>query len=173
MSSLLRKLSLVFALTLLLALPASANVEDFNGVPPGTVVSGDLPQGGAANSATFFPNVEVVTVTNNNGPNSAIIFDSANPTGGDTDLGTPNQTCPGGGPGVGSGGEVGQPGENCEPLGHVVIIAENIADANGDNIVDDPDDEISGGSLTFEFHPGVIAATVTLLDIDSETSSRR
>ncbi|MEE8525840.1 MAG: hypothetical protein V3T72_18040 [Thermoanaerobaculia bacterium] len=40
----------------------------------------------------------------------AMIFDTANPTGGDDDLGTPNQDF--GGPGVGSGGGLGEIGAN-------------------------------------------------------------
>jgi len=51
--------------------------------------------------------------------------------------GSPNSACPGGGPGVGSGGVPGQSGENCEPIGNLLLIEE--------------DDEIEdvGATLTF------------------------
>mmetsp|Transcript_25496 Transcript_25496/g.46032 ORF Transcript_25496/g.46032 Transcript_25496/m.46032 type:complete len:81 (-) Transcript_25496:194-436(-) len=59
------------------------------------------------------------------------IFDSGNPGGetryacGDSDLGTPNEKCSKNpGPGRGIGGEPGSPGENCEPLGNVLIVQE-------------------------------------------------
>jgi hypothetical protein len=153
--------------------PAQAiDVETFNDIPTGTVIGGQLPQGGFANGSKFLSHVSTVTVWNNDGPHSAVIFDSANPTSHDDwDLGTPNETCPGGGPGRGAGGEVGQSGENCVPYGHLVIIAEDLNDADQDDIVDVPDDDGDGGSIMFEFAHGISAANVVLIDIDSETAS--
>lgn len=59
----------------------------------------------------------------------ARIFDTANPGAddatGDPDLGSPNIMCPGGGVGIGAGGEPGKTGENCAPLGNVLIIQES------------------------------------------------
>lgn len=59
----------------------------------------------------------------------ARIFDTANPGAddatGDPDLGSPNINCPGGGVGIGAGGEPGKTGENCAPLGNVLIIQES------------------------------------------------
>jgi outer membrane protein assembly factor BamB len=83
------------------------------------------------------------------GPDQAILFDSGNPTGGDFDLGTPNQDF--GGPGIGAGGRQGQPGQNSVALGNLVIIAQNVIDANGNGLVDDPNDESAGGRIFFEF----------------------
>ena len=37
----------------------------------------------------------------------------------------PNVKCPGGGVGIGAGGEPGHPGENCAPLGNILIIQES------------------------------------------------
>ncbi|RME55372.1 MAG: hypothetical protein D6790_16040, partial [Caldilineae bacterium] len=93
------------------------------------------------------------------GTGPAMIFDSANPTGGDTDLGSPNQDF--GGPGVGAGGESGMPGENSQPLKKVLIISED-GDAN------DPDDNANGGTITFTFDHGVRVDQVQILDIDND-----
>lgn len=89
-----------------------------------------------------------------------MIFDSSNPTGGDSDLGSPNHTCPGGGPGVGTGGEVGMPGENCEALGKILIISQ---DGNSN----DPNDSDSGGMIDFTFDCPVQIEEVWLMDIDT------
>ena len=57
------------------------------------------------------------------------LFDTFNPrgpngSGGDADLGSPNESCPVPGPGIGQGGALGEIGENCEPLGNVLIVQE-------------------------------------------------
>ncbi len=102
--------------------------------------------------------------------NTAIIFDSANPTGGDWDLGSPNETC--GGPGQGAGGEVGSPYENCDPLGKVLIIAADLEDAGGDGLVDDPDDidvaALDGVIIELDFSAlgTVTMHSLNVLDID-------
>lgn len=68
------------------------------------------------------------------------LFDTSNPGGatnkvcGDRDLGAPNKKCPGGGPGEGVGGEPGAVGENCDPLGNVLIIQEPGEDCPDDNV---------------------------------------
>lgn len=46
----------------------------------------------------------------------ARIFDTSNPHS-DPDLGSPNEHCPGGGPGIGTGGVPGAEGANCHPVG--------------------------------------------------------
>ncbi|NNF04605.1 MAG: hypothetical protein HKN17_09065, partial [Rhodothermales bacterium] len=86
-----------------------------------------------------------------------MIFDSGNPTGGDTDLGTPNVDF--GGPGIGMGGESGQPGQNAEALGNVLIISE---DANSA----DPNDKNDGGRLTFFFDRDHSVTSITIIDVD-------
>ena len=82
-------------------------------------------------------------------PDACVLFDSENPTGGDFDLMTP-------GPGVG----------NTEPLGLVLVIAENDIDANMDGLIDDPDDEAGGGQIRFDFDEDVIFFSARVLDVD-------
>jgi len=96
-------------------------------------------------------------------PNVALVFDSSNPSGGDTDLGTPNAAF--NGPGRGRGGNVAG-GINNEALGNLLIIAENDLDANGDGFVDAPDDEAGGGKLIISFDEPVNILQLTLVDID-------
>jgi hypothetical protein len=171
MHSLLRLLLLAApAFVISAAGPSLAGVvQDFSGPPAGTVVAGQEPNGGTAPGTTF-PDFTLSVVNNGGGPNSLVIFDSSNPTGDDPDLGSPNETCRGGGPGIGEGGEVGQPGENCVAQGNLLIVAENIADAGGDNVVDDPDDEEGGGLVTFSFNGLVDPVDITIMDIDKETA---
>jgi hypothetical protein len=94
----------------------------------------------------------------------ARIFDTSNPGTdqftGDPDLGSPNEKCAGGGPGIGAGGEPGSPGANCEPLGNVLIIQES----NKGNV----DDNSAGGTISFNFAQGkpVKLEHIGLLDMD-------
>ena len=83
------------------------------------------------------------------GPDMAIAFDSSAPTGGDDDLMTP-------GPGPG----------NDFAFGNVMIIAENSVDGNGDGLIDDPDDDINGGILYYDWDAPVMLSCATLLDVD-------
>ena len=81
-----------------------------------------------------------------------MIFNSAAPTGNDTDLGTPNKNFLNG-TGDGSGGE----NSNYLPYGNVLIIS-----SDGD--AKDPDDYASGGTMKFEFmHPSCLH-NIGLLD---------
>ncbi len=93
-------------------------------------------------------------------PGPAMIFDSSTPTGTDYDLGSPNLTCSPPGPGDGAAGELGQPGENCTPLGNVLIISED-----GDPL--DPDDSGFGGTITFTFSHDVEIDSLDFLDIET------
>ena len=137
--------------------PACTTIP-FDDLPAGTIVTDQ------------FASVGIIISAENNKkghPDAAIIFNSASPTGGDFDLGTPNEDF--GGPGIGKGGEEGQPGENNTPLGNLLIIAEDIKDKKPkDGLVDDPDDESKGGSIQFEFDTLSTIESVTLVDIDSK-----
>ncbi len=110
-----------------------------------------------------------VSAFNPSGPDLAIIFDSAAPTGTDYDLGTPNSDF--GGPGFGMGGESGAPGENSGDHDNVLIIAEDAHDFNDDGLIDDPDDEAGGGVLTFVFDDPVSILSVDILDIEDNNSA--
>lgn len=86
---------------------------------------------------------------------AVMMFDSANPTGGDEDLGTPNEDF--GGPGIGRAGKRGRKYENAVARGNVLIISE-------DNDSSDPDDNQKGGIMTFEFSSSVLLNGLGFLD---------
>ncbi len=154
-------------LVLLLSSPVSGGLIDFNSVPAGTVIAGDAPGGGFVPGNTYFSEFTLTATNNGSGPNSLLIFDSAAPTGGDWDLGSPNALCGGGGPGVGSGGQPGAPGENCSGQGHLLIIAANVTDAlPTDGLVDQPNDEGGGGLMNFDFTTPVMIQSAAFLDLD-------
>ncbi|MEL6342004.1 MAG: hypothetical protein AAFV53_02650 [Myxococcota bacterium] len=94
-----------------------------------------------------------------------IAFDSSAPTGGDRDLGTPSADF--GGPGHGQGGGAGAAGENAFAQGNVMIIAENETDANGDGLVDVPDDEASGGWIIMLLGREYCVNSLTMIDIEA------
>ena len=89
-----------------------------------------------------------------------MIFDTSAPTGGDIDLGTPNErfTIPPDfivpGPGRGNGGK-----SNQIPRGQVLIISED-ADPS------DPDDVDAPGLMRFDFDPPVELTEIRLLDVE-------
>ena len=141
---------------------------DFNnpiyGFTKGCVVA-DLDQPGFA--------ILVSTIPNSGTPagHPAVIFDSAMPTsitGNDFDLGTANQLAPGGGPGIGSGGEPGKPGENLVALGNLLIIQEGLTPLPGDATKLLPDDWALGGTLRFDFDPAVNIGAIQVVDIDQD-----
>jgi hypothetical protein len=111
------------------------------------------------------------------GINAAVVFDSScrpgampgDCSGEDIDLGTPNEAF--GGPGVGSGGA----SSNDTALGKMLIIAENVADANGDRLVDDPNDARQGGTLQLDFSAlgRVTIQTITFVDLDNPNSAQK
>jgi hypothetical protein len=95
------------------------------------------------------------------GPDECVVFDSAHPTGGEDDLGTPNEDF--GGPGKGSGGQKGEEGENDKALGKVLIIPEN--DTDGDA----PEAASHGGVVDLHFsHAGRLSFKVVDVDKDED-----
>ncbi len=158
------RIVVVAACLLLAAASVHAQVEvvDFDRLPTGAVVSevfGDQGTGPVkvrGVNGWFAPDV-----------NAAVIFDSAIPTGGDFDLGAPNEVF--GGPGKGIGGERGTY-KNDEPLGKLLIIAENLVDVDGDGLIDDPDDEGKLGRVDFEFDFSEVGPVtlhrMTLIDVE-------
>lgn len=126
---------------------------DFDRDPAGN----SLPRGTIVEEQWASQGIHVTTGDPVNHP--AMIFDSASPTGGDWDLGSPNNQCHPAGPGSGNGGNPGDPGENCSPQGKVLIITE-------DRDQSDPDDNAAGGTLIFTFDHPVRVDAVQLLDIE-------
>jgi hypothetical protein len=138
-------------------------IEDFGVFEHGFVVAGELP-GGAVSAGETFPDFQLSVANHGHGPHTLAVFDSSLP-GDDLDLGTPNATC--GGPGVGQGGVLGAAGENCMPLGNLLVIAGDLVDADSPRgVLDDPDDEPGGGMIIFDFYDPVIVESLTLVDLD-------
>jgi hypothetical protein len=108
------------------------------------------------------------------GRNAAVIFDSAHPTGGDDDLGTPHLHF--GGPGIGAGGYAG-PFQNDEPKGKVLIVGENLNDWEGDGLVNVPDDlnaaATRNATLSFDFAAlgSVTILGLTIIDVEASEQS--
>ena len=119
---------------------------DFEGHDAGTVIDDQY--------------APALTVTTNDPVNHpAMIFDSASPTGNDDDLGTPNEDF--GGPGIGSGGALGTPGENSQAQNKVLIISQDGSTSN-------PDDYNRGGTITLTFDSPRPVYAVEILDIDAD-----
>lgn len=98
-----------------------STVIDFEGFAAGTVIDDEYADLG-------------ITVSATGGSGEAMIFDSANPTGGDFDLATDNQ-------------------------GNILIISE-------DGDASDPDDNWSGGTITFDFDTAVDVDSISFVDIE-------
>jgi len=105
-----------------------------------------------------------ITISSDSAAHPVMVFDTANPTGGDLDLGTANSDF--GGPGIGNAGGIGMPGENSVDRGKVLILSED-----GDS--SDPDDNARGGTMTFEFDEPVDINTVGVIDMDSNEGQSR
>jgi hypothetical protein len=159
---------LAAVLVVLSFLPAGATVIDFNGMAAGSIVAGE-DHSGATVSNQPYTEFTLSCLNHGNGPNSLVLFDSQDPTGGDPDLGSPNVDF--GGPGVGWGGSSGRPGQNDKDWGNLLIIAEDVFDCNHDGLVDDPDDEAGGGVIVVDFERAVAVSRVVLIDIDCDESA--
>lgn len=145
------------------AVPAGGEVIDFEAVPPGTVLSQVFGSGGSGpiGVEAFNPDLGAV--------NAAVVFDSSAPTGDDFDLGTPHEDF--GGPGQGDGGAKGSPFENSTSQGHILIVAENLVDGDGDGLVDDPDDaDVVDSWIRFDFSAldTVTIDGIFLVDVEAD-----
>lgn len=149
------------------ALPEVPERADFDPLPAGTILSELYGERGTGPVLVRGYNPRLGEHVN-----AAVIFDSANPTGNDFDLATPNEGfeidgAPG--PGQGVGGIPGSPYENSQPLGHLLIIAEFVTDEDGDGLVDDPDDMgHASDSFTFDFSQTgpVTVHNMSLVDVE-------
>ncbi len=151
---------LMLGIACILSNPVSAAEIDFEGLPAGTIpdelssgsgVSGDVT--GSIQVNGYSPAFGLAT-------NTAVVFDSANPTGEDTDLLTPGY-----GP------------DNNSPLGKLLIIGEDLIDVSpADGLVDDPDDaDLLGMFVDFDFstirknNRGTVTVnSITMIDIETE-----
>ncbi len=151
----------------LAAKSTTPDVLDFENMPPGTIVYTMYSAGGLGPIAVW------ADVPGGGGINRAVVFDSDNPTGGDWDLGTPNEYCDPPGPGQGEAGQPDGENPNCEFLHHLLIASERTYDQNGDGLVDNPDDaDVVGTWISFDFSQigaGSVAITsMTYLDVERE-----
>lgn len=94
---------------------------------------------------------------------AAVILDSSNPTGGNYDLGTPNQTF--GGPGIGKGGEDGSLFANDSMLGNMLVLHDQ-CDELSSGSVDNPSDSEERGEYVFTFPETVTLTGYTVVDTD-------
>eukprot|EP00028_Trichosphaerium_sp_Am-I-7-wt_P015219 CAMPEP_0168511428 /NCGR_PEP_ID=MMETSP0405-20121227/2124_1 /TAXON_ID=498012 /ORGANISM="Trichosphaerium sp, Strain Am-I-7 wt" /LENGTH=361 /DNA_ID=CAMNT_0008529593 /DNA_START=277 /DNA_END=1364 /DNA_ORIENTATION=- len=83
-----------------------------------------------------------------------MIFDSADPSSKDLDIGTPNEDF--GGPGEGKAGET-----NSEPRNNVLILSE-------DGNAAEPNDNGNGGTIKITFGQPITLLSIDVLDIDKE-----
>lgn len=86
-----------------------------------------------------------------------MIFDTANPTGDDKDLGSPHKDF--GGPGESHDGTSGEDGGNRQPLSNVLIISQ-------DNNPNDPNDKANGGVMRFDWEDPTQLNYIDILDVD-------
>jgi cysteine-rich repeat protein len=139
-----------------------AETIDFEGFDEGDIVDQVFGDGGSGPIAVFGVNPGFP------GDNAAMIYDSSCPpgsirqdcSGGDPDLGTPNETF--GGPGRGAGGELGQPTENDTAQGNLLIVSEDLDSS-------DPDDaDVVGSMLVFDFSAlgSVRVESIVLIDVE-------
>ena len=158
------------ALALLFAAPVAGALEtiDFETLAGGTCdASGDIEVAAGACGSVFLRGFNPAL----GAVNAACIYDSDCPggcTGGDVDLGSPNETCPGGGPGMGADGEVGEPNENCTALGKLAAVCTVLTDPEPDGICSNPNDAAAiGTSLTLDFSAigPVTVHELTIIDI--------
>ena len=147
------------------ALGAVEGVTDtitFEGLDAGTIVSSIFGEGGTG--------PVLVKGTNpafGSGVNAAVVFDSGSPTGGDFDLGSPNEGFSG--PGIGEGGEPGMPFENDTALGKLLIVDEHLV-VGPDGLVIEPDDATRiGSAIEFDFTAlgTVTVSMITIVDVEA------
>ena len=130
-------------------LTTTSFIIDFENFNTGDIVS-DIP------ILDPFANAQVAGITMAfPNSNAAMIFNSSNPTGGDFDIGTPNEIY--GGPGIGDGGT-----SNDRALGNVLILSEDLDTSDPDDIFE------IGASFVFDFsaNDNVTLNSFDILDIE-------
>jgi len=142
-NTLLRRLLAVLAISYYVSSAASAAVIDFESYSSGIIIDSE-----------YAPQLTVSAVNASTGPDVAVIFDTASPTGGDTDLGGPFGT------------NDSNLSNNYDP-GHVLIIHEN--NNCNSSTCDDPDDEGSrnAGTFFFDFASAITLDSIDFFDIET------
>jgi hypothetical protein len=144
----------------------SIDVIDFETFAEGAIVHSAFTAGGLGPIGVVGSNPRFPGVC------AAVIFDSSCPggcSGGDSDLGTPGLTY--GGPGIGHTGGCGSVCANDRPYGKILIVDENMVDADDNGLIDDPDDQ-ADRAVTFDFDFSEIAPVTIhhLVFIDIEAT---
>lgn len=181
-----RRALLLIVGAVLIASPQLRSADiDFEGLPEGYVLDDPLFTGfGISGDLSGMVSIFGFNPAFGAGTNAAIVFASDCPpsgttadcSGGDVDLGSPNSDF--GGPGIDAdgdpttGGNQGSDFENDMPLGNVAIVAEDLVDTNPmDGNVDDPDDaDLDGQFIEFDFTDlngkGITVNSLTYMDND-------
>jgi hypothetical protein len=129
---------------------------DFSALVPGVLLTSSSQQ------AAILAACGITNIFADNG-RKVNVFNSSVVTQ-DPDLGSPNQACPGGGPGVGAGGGPTTEFPNCKAQGNLLIIQNPLVPANT------PNDAADGGCITIEFARGIELANMGLLDLEEDNS---
>ena len=127
----------------LIALAASAAPRDANAACSGpfTIDFAGLPAGTIIGEQYANQGVHISGVANEGFPDALIVFDTNAPPTHDPDLAV--------------------------DIGNIAIFAENLTDANGDGLVDDPDENNFGGTATFTFDQAVTIGSLLWIDKDA------
>jgi hypothetical protein len=135
-------------------------VCDFDTLLPGVALSDEA----QAQRLLDKCGVSVTAINAKNNYNVVNVFNSSDIRGStnqfDPDLGSPNQFCPGGGPGIGLGGGPNSEYPNCDRLGNLLIIQ------NPKKPIGQPNDSAFGGCFVFKFSSAVSLINFGILDID-------
>jgi len=131
--------AVAIALLAVLAVPAS---EKASAGPqcPFTIDFAGLPAGTILGEQYASRGVHISGVANEGFPDKLIVFDTNAPPTHDPDLAV--------------------------NIGNIAIFARNLTDANGDGLVDDPDENNFGGTATFAFDQDVTIGSVLWIDKD-------
>jgi len=127
----------------LIALAASAGPRDANAACSGpfTIDFAGLPAGTIIGEQYADRGVHISGVANEGFPDALIVFDTNAPPTHDPDLAV--------------------------DVGNIAIFANNLTDANGDGLVDDPDENNFGGTATFNFDQAVTIGSLLWIDKDA------
>jgi hypothetical protein len=131
----------------------------FDGAATGT-------SGNGLNALYASSGIAFASISSTNAAEPVTVFDTGAVTGGQFELGSPNELCPGGagGEGAGAGGRAGRPGANCVALGKGLVLADDECSPS------DPTATKYGGTLVIEFCAPAFVSNITLLNVHSGSS---